>query len=371
MKVFLRQATALAISILSAIGLSTAQANRESDLMEARTVRLASATMHYRLFKPASYDASKKYPIVVALHGIGEVGTDNRAQVDREDLAHPWIEAEVQERTPHFVMIPQCPSSSLGWGGPRGTTVTALTEAAQGIVNALDSLRRQFNIDTSRMVIAGLSLGGGGTYHLLQLKPGLFSAAVPCAAGGDSTQASIIGRTPIWHHHGANDGDGGKRMSKAFESRGIKVFRFVSETALPAPSLTAYRNARAQGTPIPSLVARNSNVPYDSLKRVVASGQDHIYSELLGGDHRSGWMIAWHHPLVAEWAFSKVKPSPTHSLNPRPPGKDAAGARLVFGKAAPVAASGLFTLQGRRLTVPGTRSGGIPGGQILLLQPAK
>jgi poly(3-hydroxybutyrate) depolymerase len=334
--------------------------------MEARTVRLASATMHYRLFKPANYTAAKAYPIVVALHGIGEVGTDNRAQVDREDLAHPWIEDSVQAKTPHFIMIPQCPSSSLGWGGPRGTTVTALSEAAQGIVDALDSLRRQFNIDTSRMVIAGLSLGGGGTYHLLQLKPGLFSAAVPCAAGGDSTQASIIGRTPIWHHHGADDGDGGKRMSKAFESRGIKVFRFVSQTALPAPSLGAYRNALAQGASVQSLVARNSNVPYDSLKRAVASGQNHIYSELTGGDHRSGWMIAWHHPLVAEWAFSKVKPSPVHSIAPRSPKRDRIRPRLVFGDASEVYGVGSFTIQGRWLDSPGSERAFARGPQILL-----
>lgn len=338
--------------------------------MVARTVRLASATMHYRPFKPANYTDTKAYPIVVALHGIGEVGTDNRNQVDKEDLAHPWIEDSVQARTPHFVMIPQCPSSTLGWGGPRGATVTALTETAQGIVNALDTLRRQFNIDTSRMVIAGLSLGGGGTYHLLQLKPGLFSAAVPCAAGGDSTQASIIGRTPIWHHHGADDGDGGKRISKAFESRGVKVFRFVSETALPAPSLSAYRNARAQGTPIPSLVARNSNVPYDSLRRVVASGQNHIYSELLGGDHRSGWMIAWHHPLVAEWAFSKVKPNPVHSLPPRPREKDVRKARLVFSEA-PAGTPELFTLQGHRLATPVPGGTAALGRQILLLHSTK
>lgn len=362
---------AAALLLLSGFTLSHAQTgSRESDRMAARTVRLSSATMHYRLFKPANYSSSKKYPIVVALHGIGEVGTDNRGQVDREDLAHPWIEDSVQAKYPHFIMIPQCPSSSLGWGAPRGQAVTQLSEAAQGIVNALDSLRREFSIDTSRMVIAGLSLGGGGTYHLLQMKPGLFSAAVPCAAGGDSARASIIMQTPIWHHHGADDGDGGKRMAKAFESRGLKLLRFVSETALPAPGLNSYRDALARGRPVTDLVAKNSNIPYDSLKRAVAAGADYIYSELTGGDHRSGWMIAWHHPLIADWAFSKVKPSPTHILSPRTAKRDPGRARIFFGDAAylPEAGERLFTPDGRRTPVAGLAAA---SGRLLVIRPAE
>ncbi len=87
----------IALNLALGGGLATAQQpGRESDRMQARNIKLASATMYYRLFVPTNYTKDKKYPIVVSLHGIGERGSDNRAQVDREDLAHPWIEDSLQ-----------------------------------------------------------------------------------------------------------------------------------------------------------------------------------------------------------------------------------------------------------------------------------
>src|SRR4051794_8557820 len=38
-------------------------------------------TLRYRFFTPANYDSSKKYPLITFLHGVGEVGGDNLAQV--------------------------------------------------------------------------------------------------------------------------------------------------------------------------------------------------------------------------------------------------------------------------------------------------
>ncbi len=323
------------------------QTTRESDLMEARKTRLQSIDMHYRMFKPKNYDATKKYPIVVCLHGVGERGTDNRRQVDYEDLAHPWIEDTVQAKVPHFVVLPQCPTDST-WGGMGGAS--GVGSAGQGILNILDSMKREFSIDTNRLYITGLSMGGAGTYNLLRGKPGYFAAAVPCAAGGNAASVNDIAKTPIWHHHGANDGTGGRTMATALEGAGIKVVRIVSQTALPAPSLTAYSSAIRSGTKREDLVAKSSNIPWDSVTRAVRGGAKYLYSELTGGDHRSGWMIAWHNPLLAEWLFSKVKGS-TVSIVP----KDAAsqkkgnGSALVFGDLQEASGGRSYSIQGQRV----------------------
>jgi hypothetical protein len=82
----------------------------------------------------------------------------------------------------------------------------------------------------------------------------------------------------------------------------------VSDDAFNKPGLNTYRDAIRNGTSRVDLVAKNASpVSFDSLTKAVRSGAKHIYSELTGGDHRSGWMIAWHHPLLAEWMFSKSK----------------------------------------------------------------
>ena len=306
------------LGFVLALGFASAQAQipgstSESQLMLAKSVKLPTTTMYYRLFVPKNYDASRKYPLVVCLHGVGERGADNKAQVDREDLAHPWIEDSIQARVPHFIMIPQCPADSI-WGGMNGQGMTSLTGAEQGILDAIDSLRGQYHLDADRFYLIGLSLGGAGTYSLLRLKPGFFAAAAPCAASLDTTGASGLAQIPFWSFHGSLDsvthkGNWDKIFAGALERKGVKVVRFTSQAAITSPSLSSYRDALKNGTPAVDLVAKNPTLPvtWDSLTRAVAGGADHLYSELTGGDHRSGWMIAFHHPLLARWMFSKSR----------------------------------------------------------------
>lgn len=345
----------------------------EANLMEARKVRLQTADMGYRLFKPKNYDATKKYPVVVALHGVGERGTNNTSQVNYEDLGHPWIEDTVQAKVPHFVVIPQCPPAPFTWSNASATS--ALSETGQGIINILDSLRREFpGVDPNRFYITGLSMGAAGTYHLLKNKPGVFAAAVPCAAGGaDAAGIPAIAQSAVWHHHGANDGTGGRTFATNMEAAGHKVVRFVSQTLLPAPGLNTYRDAIRGGRTRESLLSNNSNITWDSLARAARGGAKFLYSELTGGDHRSGWMIAWHNPLLADWVFSKSKAAPVTLAPIAGPGKtNRDGANLVFGNlsgAAGDAGGRLYSIQGQRLGLRGQAAGGRAGSPSLLLLP--
>ena len=81
-------------------------------MFQARTFTSSQITMVYRLYVPTNYNAALKYPIVVALHGVGERGNNNVNQLTAEELAQPWVRDSVQAKHPHFVMIPQCPSTN-------------------------------------------------------------------------------------------------------------------------------------------------------------------------------------------------------------------------------------------------------------------
>jgi predicted peptidase len=61
----------------------------------------------YRLFKPKNLDSTKKYPLILFLHGAGERGADNNAQV--RDALH-FSRPDIQNEHPCFIIAPQCPA---------------------------------------------------------------------------------------------------------------------------------------------------------------------------------------------------------------------------------------------------------------------
>lgn len=355
-------AAALLLALTSTLGQAQVR-----NSFQARSHTSPSVSMVYRLFVPKDYSATRQYPLLVALHGVGEKGNDNAIQVDREDLASTWIADSLQARVPHFVLVPQCPTN-MSWGGA----------ANDGIFAIIDSLKREFRLDTNRLYAVGLSMGARGTFNLLASRPGYFAAAVPCAGAGTNSQAAAIARTPLWTFHGDADPivsvEGTRSMVAAIEGTGIRFVRFFSETWNAVPGLDTYSRAVRSGTNPIDMVARNpSGISFDSLGRAVAGGAKYLYSEVKGGDHRTGWMVAFHNPLVPGWIFSKVKGGGTVSIAPRIAARPVrAGSALVFG--GPLkgeGGEGIYSLSGRRLMgpFPGSAQGGAH--QPLLVSPAR
>lgn len=294
--------------------------------MDGRSYRQGNTTMMYRLFIPKDYDAGKRYPFVVATHGVGEKGNDNTIQVDREDLVSTWIADSLQNRVPHFVMAPQCPSE-LSWGH---------SQAIAMIHAIIDSLKTEFSLDTNRLYSVGLSMGARGVFNLLESRPGTFAAALACAGAGNNNGAAAIGRTPLWAFHATGDlivdVSGTTSMVAAIEATGKKFVRFTSEAWTPAPGLDTYSRARMNGTSQLDMVAKNpTGISYDSLKRAAQGGAKYLYSEIIGGDHRTGWMVAFHHPLVPEWIFSQSKTPPPVAIAARETGRRGSRLRLSAG----------------------------------------
>jgi predicted peptidase len=169
-------------------------------LLEAKTFTEGKATLPYRLLKPATVEAGKKYPLVVFLHGSGERGADNKAQL-KHGVAG-FASEERRKEFPCFLIAPQCPAGSRGWGlsGKSGG-------AAPGklVLDLIEKTCKDLPIDTKRIYLTGLSMGGFGTWTLLAAKPDLFAAAIPICGGGDPKAAAKIAKIPIWVFHGDKD----------------------------------------------------------------------------------------------------------------------------------------------------------------------
>jgi len=171
---------------------------------EARVYRYgADKAMRYRLFVPPAYDASQKFPLVIWLHGIDAVGSDNVKQITSFNYAgsHTWTQARVQEKHPCFVLAPQLP-----FGGTWGLPLT--NEPSGHLLRVLDIMRlleREFSIDEGRIYVVGQSLGGMGTWSIVAARPELFAAAVPVCGAGNIFKAKELAKVPIWAFHALDD----------------------------------------------------------------------------------------------------------------------------------------------------------------------
>jgi predicted peptidase len=230
-----------------------------------------ATSLPYRILYPKQYDPQKAYPLIIFLHGSAQRGTDNMRQ-----LLHGgdfFLQDSIRSRFPSIVLFPQCPQNStwsyfnFSFDTARRRVNLVFTfqqkpkEYALLVKQLADSLVRSGRIDSNRIYIGGLSLGGFGTWDFIERYPGYFAAAFPICGGGDTSCAPLIaGKTAVWIFHGGSD------------------------------PLVSVQYARQY---------------YRSLKRVQA---DVKYSEYPGVRHNS-WVNAFKEPGLMEWLFSKTRDS--------------------------------------------------------------
>lgn len=165
-------------------------------------------TLRYRMLYPDA-DTVSKYPLVLFLHGRGERGNDNESQLKWG--VQQFASDEMMVEHPAIVIAPQCPVTDWWSNGNfdrnRGL-VTMNPEPSKTmdlVIGLVSELIENLPIDTNRIYITGISMGGMGTYDAIMRNPDLFTAAVPVCGAGDTSYAKKIAHIPMWIYHGGND----------------------------------------------------------------------------------------------------------------------------------------------------------------------
>lgn len=167
-------------------------------------------TLLYRILSP-KLKSDTKYPLVIFLHGSGERGKDNTAQLKWGALN--FTDKKIMKNYPAFVIAPQCPPNFMWHNGMKtnkngdwrieiGPTPSKPMELTLVLIHQLITT---LPIDTNRIYITGLSLGGMGSFDAMMRFPHLFAAAVPICGAGDTSKAASIAHIPMWIFHGADD----------------------------------------------------------------------------------------------------------------------------------------------------------------------
>jgi predicted peptidase len=159
--------------------------------------------MVYRLFVPPDYDAAKKYPIVLWLHGAAGRGSDNRSQLSGGNFpgSHFWTTPENQAKFHAFVLAPQV-DAIKGWARPHTNTPPVAIRLALEI---LDSIEKQYSVERKREYVVGQSMGGEGVWAALSGAPERFAAAIALCGYGDAYMIPRVRNVPVWIFQGEED----------------------------------------------------------------------------------------------------------------------------------------------------------------------
>ena len=174
---------------------SHAQTNTTLQPEKLRYTVTQSGELQYLLALPKDYDArsAKRWPLILFLHGAGERGND----VWRVAIHGPPKRVKQGKDLPFILVAPQCPEGELWQNEP--------------LLKLLAHVSATCAVDTNRVYLTGLSMGGYGTWSLGLRHPEKFAAIVPICGGGQMIDALLAGdaralRTlGVWAFHGAKD----------------------------------------------------------------------------------------------------------------------------------------------------------------------
>jgi predicted peptidase len=253
-------------------------------------------SLMYRLCMPYHYDSTAKYPLVICLHGVGERGADDSIQIKNNCLATVWADSTVQNRFPHFIVAPQCPSGNYQWTQCSWNqnvvsydTIT-LSKPLTMAMKLVDSLAKVYkSIDTNRLYIVGLSMGGWGTWDAITRYPGKFAAAIPICGGGDTSKVSRLLNMFIWTAVGSQDPtippQASRNLVNAIQAHGGTWVKTQTNQAWTTgtPTFTQFIS-QIQTSPAPQFVLNE-----------YTDGQHDVWTPLLNDT------------LIFPWIFSKSK----------------------------------------------------------------
>jgi len=244
MKNTLKIATLALIASLSFIactkeGTSTDDHNAANNVVETKppvqngiTVNVDANIGGFMAALPARYDSTtKRYPLLVFLHGIGELG--NGAS-DLHNAANNGTPAQIKNGTFPANFVVNNKNYSFIVISPQFKNWPANSDLNDMINYAI----AHYRIDSTRIYVSGLSMGGGATWEYGAAFAGRLAAIVPICGASSPTddKAKKIAQAglAVWAFHNEDDPTVSVNNSKDYVSK-INGFG-----ANPAAKLTTW-----------------------------------------------------------------------------------------------------------------------------------
>jgi len=147
----------------------------------------------YLLILPQGYgQGQRKWPMIMFLHGAGR-RPDNLSKIW---IPMPPRVREIKKDFGFIVLYPQCPRDTAGKYTPWPKELLAAL---------LDDIESSYRVDTERVYLTGISMGGSGTWSLACAYPDRFAAIAPICGLTEPSEGCKLKDVPVWAFHGARD----------------------------------------------------------------------------------------------------------------------------------------------------------------------
>ena len=239
-----------------------------------RTFKDGDSSLPYNLYVPSGYDRSKKYPLVVFVHDAGRISNDPTASTQLEG-AKAWSTPESQAKNPCFVLAPQYGSNTL-------TGKTGSVSQQDITLHLIQSVCREFSVDTDRIYGTGQSMGCMQTMEMAMEHPDLFAACLLVSGQLDPEKCDALANYDLWIVVSEDDErafPGMNALTEYLKTKGAKV----SYSSVPAQlSQEAYHHLAD------SLIATGSNIQFVSLAAGTLPKEELKKFAMGGGQRRTG-----------------------------------------------------------------------------------
>ncbi|MEO8764017.1 MAG: putative Ig domain-containing protein [Ginsengibacter sp.] len=145
----------------------------------------------YYLYTPSNMQPGKKYPLALFMHGCCGESYHATLRNAVDPPVRMWHNfGKNKQAVPTYIIAP---ATSRGW-----------SQHFKNLKKVMDDLIANNNADQQRIYVCGFSMGGEGTFNIIQQYPGYFAAAIPMGMSfhGDSV---IIKDIPVWANQGETD----------------------------------------------------------------------------------------------------------------------------------------------------------------------
>jgi predicted esterase len=168
----------------------------------------------YRVYLPRKYTSERKFPLIVALHGMGG---------DEDSYFNAYDNGVIKRLAEQRGYIVVCPKG-------RNPASMYQGSAEKDVMDVIAEARRLFSVDADRIYLTGHSMGGYGTWSIGVAHPEVFAALAPVSGGGLPqvyAQLAKIKNVPAIVIHGDHDPtvsvEESRRMVQALQKLGAEV----------------------------------------------------------------------------------------------------------------------------------------------------